>query len=254
MSIDPESQRRQQMHTTMVIAAVLTLTALAALGLLYFAQPSILRNWGARATYMTGAVLITVQIIATGLGWRTAQRLRTSLTETQQRIETLAHVDQEGAQIVAELERRAAEQARLNRLVATLSAPLIPVTDQVVVVPLVGAVDRERVQHIRGSLLSGIEQQRARVALIDLTGAGEIAAQAIEPFIQLIAAVELMGCRAVLTGISTQVARSFLDRGIELTAETHRDVKAGLAYAADLIATSGRGYRPSDTSVQEEKI
>jgi anti-anti-sigma regulatory factor len=234
-----DDQRYRAYVTTAVAAGLAIVTGLA-LGVLFFAQPSILETWGTAITYSVGVVLVLVQLLATGVAWWSARELNAGFATAQRRIETLAQVDQEGAQIVAELERRTAEQVRLNRLVATLSAPLIPVSDQVVIVPLVGAIDQERIQHIRSNLLQRIEQQRARAALVDLTGAAEIAPETIDLFAQLVAAIELMGCRVVLTGISTPIARALLDHGIDLPTGAHRDVKAGLAYAMDLITRTGR--------------
>jgi anti-anti-sigma regulatory factor len=231
---------RSDAYVTAAVAAGLAIVTGLALGVLFFAQPSILETWGTATTYSVGVILLLIQLLATGVTWWSGRELNTGLATAQRRIETLAHVDQEGAQIVAELERRTAEQARLNRLVATLSAPLIPVNDQVVIIPLVGAIDQERIQHIRSSLLQRIEQQRARAALVDLTGAAEIASETLDLFAQLIAAIELMGCRVVLTGISTPIARSFLDHGIDLPTGAHRDVKAGLAYATELIGQTDR--------------
>jgi anti-anti-sigma regulatory factor len=231
-----QDRQRSRAYVTTAVAAGLAIATGLGLGVLFFAQPSILETWGAANTYSVGVALVLVQLLATGVTWWSARELNTEFAAAQRRIGTLAQVDQEGAQIVAELERRTAEQARLNRLVATLSAPLIPVSDQVVIVPLIGAIDQERIQHIRSNLLQRIEQQRARVALVDLTGAAEIASETIDLFAQLIAAIELMGCRVILTGISTPIARSFLDHGIDLPTGTHRDVKAGLAYAMELIS------------------
>jgi anti-anti-sigma regulatory factor len=234
-----EAQRQHAYVTAAVSAGFATVTGVA-LGTLFFVQPTILATWGKATTYSVGVILVLVLLLATSITWWAARELKAGFAAAHRRIEALAQVDQEGAQIVAELERRTAEQARLNKLVATLSAPLIPVGDQVVVIPLVGAIDQERIQHIRSNLLQRIEQERARAALVDLTGVTEIERQTIELFAQLIAAVELMGCRVVLTGISTPLARLFLEHGIDLPARTQRDVKAGLEYAIELLAQTAR--------------
>jgi anti-anti-sigma regulatory factor len=234
-----QDQQRRQAYVMATIAACLAVVMGIALGALFFAQQSLLGAWGQAIVYAVGIMLALILLLAMGVTWWAARGLNAGLATAQAHIEALAQVDQEGAQVVAELERRAAEQARLNRLVAMLSAPLIPVGEQIVIIPLVGTIDQERIQHIRDSLLQRIEQQRARVALVDLTGVASIAHETMELFTQLISAVELMGCRVVLTGISTPIARSFLEHGIELPAETHRDVKAGLAQAMELFSQAG---------------
>ena len=103
-------------------------------------------------------------------------------------------------------------------------------------------------QHIRQNLLHGIERQRARAALIDLTGVAEITPQAIEPFMQVIAAIEMMGCRVVLTGINAHIARTLIEREVHLPVQAHRDLMAGLKYALD-VTTQVTTPAPDQTHV-----
>jgi rsbT co-antagonist protein RsbR len=206
------------------VAACVALAAGAALALLYQAR------WGRGVTVALGAVLLLLQAASVGLGWWSARALYNALRqEADERDEAQPQAGEQADHAVA-------AQAETKGQAETLTAPMIPVSDHVVVVPLIGTVDQERLPEIRKSLLQGIEEQRARVALIDLTGVAEIAADALEPLAQVIGAVELMGCRVVLTGMSAQIARMLLDQGVDLPAQAHRDVKAGLAYATGLVA------------------
>jgi hypothetical protein len=59
-----------------------------------------------------------------------------------------------------------AQQAALREL----STPLMPIADGVVVMPLIGVIDSARAQQIMESLLHGVSEYKARVALIDITG------------------------------------------------------------------------------------
>jgi rsbT co-antagonist protein RsbR len=152
-----------------------------------------------------------------------------------QRAETLAQVDREGAQIIAELERRSAEQTERENVAAALAVPLIRVTDQVLVAPLVGTVDQKRLYRIRSSLMQGLEDQRARVVLIDLTGVAQIQDEASDLLAQLLSAIELMGCKVLLTGIGRSLAQTLLSQETPLDVETRRDVMSGLARATELM-------------------
>jgi rsbT co-antagonist protein RsbR len=49
-----------------------------------------------------------------------------------------------------------------------LSIPLLPISDQVVVMPLVGAVDTQRTQRVVESLLHGVEALQAQIAILDI--------------------------------------------------------------------------------------
>jgi anti-anti-sigma factor len=222
-------------YVTAVIAVGSAIVLGFALGSLLFLRSYMVMRWGEVTIYVVAATLLLSQVLALSLAGRAIRRMRIGLEERQRRIEAWAPVDQQRTQIAAELEQCITQVTHLRTLIVTLSTPLIPVDEQVVIVPLVGTIDAERVQHVRQNLLQGIEQQRARVALVDLTGVAEIAVGATRLFLQLVSAVELMGCRVVLTGINSQIARTFLERGYELPADTHRNVKAGLAYARTLV-------------------
>ncbi|MCQ6282642.1 STAS domain-containing protein, partial [Bacillus sp. EB600] len=51
-----------------------------------------------------------------------------------------------------------------------LSAPLIPIFDNITVMPLIGTIDTERAKYIMENLLQGIAKHLAQVVLIDITG------------------------------------------------------------------------------------
>src|SRR5690606_14517316 len=55
-----------------------------------------------------------------------------------------------------------------------LSTPLIPISDDILVMPLIGRIDAARAQQITETLLHGIERTRARVAILDITGVADI--------------------------------------------------------------------------------
>ena len=49
-------------------------------------------------------------------------------------------------------------------------APLIPVFENITVMPLVGTIDTERAKKIMENLLSGVVKHRSEVVFIDITG------------------------------------------------------------------------------------
>jgi anti-anti-sigma regulatory factor len=232
-----ELHRRQRLLEILgLVSAGVTFLVGIALGALFYAQQSLLQTWGTSTTFVVGAGLVLAQVLAATLAWQVVRGFKVNLSEAQRCVEELAQLDRVEDQTLAELERRTAEQARLSELVETLSTPLIPITRDVVAVPLVGALDLNRLRHIRQNLLQGVEAQRTRVAIIDLTGVIELDRETAWQFSQVVSGVELMGCRVVLTGIGTRMVRSLLEWGIELHAETQRDLQAGIAYAAELHA------------------
>jgi anti-anti-sigma regulatory factor len=125
---------------------------------------------------------------------------------------------------------------------------VIPLAERVLAVPFVGSVDVEHVLAVQDDLLHEIDRRRARIALIDLAGAVEMPAQAVDRFGQLLRAIRVIGCRAVVTGACGQVARALLENGPDPEMETRRDLRAGLTYALSLTESAERLPTPSSQS------
>jgi rsbT co-antagonist protein RsbR len=185
------------------------------------------------------AALVVVQMLIASVMWRTARTVQTQLSEAEMQAADLSQALESGQQALSALEQRVVEQERLAESLERTAAPLIPIAEGVFVVPLLGTVGEARMRRIRESLLEGIERHRSQVALIDLTGA-EFTQETAHRFTQVLSGVELMGCQVVLTGIRKQTARDLLDWNTDLSARTCRDLRAGVAYAQELLANSTR--------------
>ncbi len=98
----------------------------------------------------------------------------------------------------------AAQQEELRRT----STPIIEIWDGVLTLPIIGTLDSTRTMQTMESLLTRIEQERARVVVIDVTDVMTIDTQVSHHLIQMIRAIGLMGANAVLTGIRPEIARS----------------------------------------------
>lgn len=129
-------------------------------------------------------------------------------------------------------ERRRELEAQRTReaLLAELSSPLIPIADQVLVMPLVGTIDSQRAQQIMESLLEGVAHHRASTVLLDITGVRVVDTQVANAFVQAAQAVRLLGARVILTGIQPQIAQTLVHLGVDLsTIETRSTLQAGIA-------------------------
>ena len=136
----------------------------------------------------------------------------------------------------AEAQRLQAEMIAVQAaLLADLSTPLIPVLEGIVVLPLIGALDEQRVQRVLETLLQGVGQHHARTAIIDITGAPMVDTQVANVLIQAALAVKLLGAEVVLTGIRPDVAQTLVGLGVDLRAiVTHSSLQRGIAYATTL--------------------
>jgi rsbT co-antagonist protein RsbR len=120
-----------------------------------------------------------------------------------------------------------AEQERLERqerVIAAqqdnlreLSTPLLPLADNVVAMPLVGAIDSYRASQIMEVLLEGIAAHQADVALIDISGVRVVDTQVADALLRAARAAKLLGTKVVLTGMSAEIAQTVVTLGADLT-------------------------------------
>ncbi|HEU5101875.1 MAG TPA: PAS domain S-box protein [Roseiflexaceae bacterium] len=158
---------------------------------------------------------------------------------------------------LSERKREAEERARLQERIiqaqaaalAELSTPVIPISDQVLVMPLVGAIDSERARQVLEALLHGIERSRARVAILDITGVPLVDTQVAKSLIVAAQAVRLLGARVVLTGIRPEVAQTIVGLGVDLgDIATQSTLQSGIAYAMQERSEVKRQKTASRTS------
>ena len=69
-----------------------------------------------------------------------------------------------------ELTKANEEQKRLLETIQALFTPIVPIADDVLILPLVGSVDTRRAGQIMESLLEGIRRYQAETVIIDITG------------------------------------------------------------------------------------
>ncbi|TDK59444.1 STAS domain-containing protein [Bacillus salipaludis] len=97
-----------------------------------------------------------------------------------------------------------------------LSAPLIPVFDNISVMPLVGTIDTERAKKIMENLLEGVVKFRSQVVLIDITGVPVVDTMVAHHIIQASEAVRLVGAQCIIVGIRAEIAQTIVTLGINL--------------------------------------
>ncbi|MBK9260653.1 MAG: PAS domain-containing protein [Polyangiaceae bacterium] len=135
------------------------------------------------------------------------------------------------AQKMAEIERDKLLGSQAL-LLAQLSTPLIPITDDIVVMPLIGPIDQARANQVLEVLLRGLASQRARFAIVDVTGVPAIDEDVVHALTRVTNASRLLGVDVLLTGIRAEVAQAFCKHGDDLAGmSTCANLKHGIAQA-----------------------
>ena len=144
-----------------------------------------------------------------------------------------------GVSFVQERERVIREQQEAIR---ELSTPVLQVRDGLLILPIIGGLDTARARQLTEQLLGAIQSNRARVVVIDITGVATIDLNVANHLVQTVEAARLMGASAIITGLSSKIAQTLVDLGVDLSMmKTVGDLQGGLEEADRLI-----GYRASD--------
>ncbi len=215
---------------------VLTLGGLA---LLFFSSASMQNdNVPITEVFVLGGMLC---IVIAGLGYVSAQITSRAVTKSQAVAAEMRQVLQVLERERTSLGKRVAERTveLQNNLVATrqladeqssllqqleaqrtvirnLSVPILPVSQRTLVVPLVGVLDQDRLNHLQAAVLENISAHSARSILLDVTGVPVIDAEVAAGLVRTIRAAGLLGARAALIGVRPEVAQALVSIGAEL--------------------------------------
>lgn len=131
-------------------------------------------------------------------------------------------------------------QAETLRQIAT---PLIPLADNVIVMPLIGNIDTARSRQVMEVLLEGVSANQAEIVIIDITGVQVVDTQVANALLQTARAASLLGAQVILTGIQPQIAQTLVSLGVDLgSLITRSTLQEGIRFAAD----SGAQIVPQD--------
>jgi methyl-accepting chemotaxis protein len=127
---------------------------------------------------------------------------------------------------------REAERIReeMNRTLEEMSTPVMPIWDGILLLPLIGVVDSSRTDQAVTKTLERINETRARVFLLDISGVPAVDTAVANQLPKISKATQLMGCETVISGLSPAIARTMVELGVEVgevrTTATLRDAFA----------------------------
>ena len=144
-----------------------------------------------------------------------------------------------GVSFVEERERVIRQQQEAIR---ELSTPVLQVRDQLLILPIIGSLETQRARQLTDQLLSAIQANRAKVVVIDITGVATIDVTVANHLVQTVEASRLMGASAILTGLSSKIAQTLVDLGVNLgMIRTVGDLQGGLEEAERILAARQPG-------------
>ena len=136
-----------------------------------------------------------------------------------------------GSQIGQFMERRRAEEEVLKQqeAIRELSTPVLQLRERLLILPMIGVIDSLRARQMTDQLLRAIRAQRARAVVIDITGVAAMDAAIANHLVATVQAARLLGARVILSGLSTAIAATLVNLGVDLsTMTTVGDLQSGI--------------------------
>ncbi|MFS8068750.1 MAG: PAS domain-containing protein [Byssovorax sp.] len=159
-------------------------------------------------------------IIPTPRGPRTYRTLKFLVHDSQGQLIGLAGISID----MSEVKRLEAERDAMytqvieaqKAVLRELEAPLLPIATGVLVMPLIGGLDEERLRHIEEALWPRVVEQRARFVILDLTGAKMTEPGVPARLLQLAQGAKLLGARVVVTGVRPDAALALVTAKMDM--------------------------------------
>src|SRR5690625_962142 len=133
-----------------------------------------------------------------------------------------------------------------------LSTPLIPIMDNITVMPLIGTIDTERAKLIMENILEGVIKHNSEVVLIDITGVPVVDTMVAHHIVQVSEAIRLVGATSILVGIRPEIALTITNLGIDLTKFlTKSSLKSGFIEALSITNQKITKLNPQDDNIEK---
>lgn len=97
-----------------------------------------------------------------------------------------------------------------------LTTPVIEVWDDILALPIVGMVDRQRSEELMENLLKRVITSRSRCVILDVTGMDLVDTQTADYLLRIARTVALVGAYCVVSGISPKIAQTLVHMGADL--------------------------------------
>ncbi len=139
--------------------------------------------------------------------------------------------------LIRTVREREEEIRRLQEAaIRELSAPVIEVWDQILVLPLIGPMTTRRAQEITERLLAAVVEKKAHVVIIDITGLPVMDTSTANHLFRTLQAVELLGATTIVTGIRPSIAQTVVNLGIDTSMlRTKARLADGLRMAFEIL-------------------
>jgi rsbT co-antagonist protein RsbR len=113
-----------------------------------------------------------------------------------------------------------------------LSTPVLQVRERMLILPIIGLLDKQRASQLTEQLLGGIRSHRAKMVVVDITGVADVDEAVADSLVRTVDASRLMGAEVIITGLSSKIAQTLVTIGVDLSKmRTVGDLQGGIEEA-----------------------
>jgi rsbT co-antagonist protein RsbR len=121
--------------------------------------------------------------------------------------------------------------------------PIVKITQDILLMPLMGIIDTIRAQKIIEGLLESVVEQQSSLAIVDMTAVPTFDTHVANNILKTIVAAKMVGTQVILSGISPNAALTIVKLGVDLShVETFNTLENAIAY----------GYQKTHTKITQE--
>ncbi|WP_245602115.1 STAS domain-containing protein [Peribacillus kribbensis] len=115
------------------------------------------------------------------------------------------------------IDERGKELIKKQKAIDALSAPIVPIHDGIAVLPLIGNVESERVEHIFDWVVPQISRLKLAYLIMDFSGIVTIDTYVASQLFKINDVLRLLGVNMVFTGIRPDLATKSISAGIDFS-------------------------------------
>jgi rsbT co-antagonist protein RsbR len=107
-----------------------------------------------------------------------------------------------------------------QELVKNLSVPIIPINSSICILPLIGAMDANRIEILKDKVLTKVSDLRIETLIMDLSGIAKMDEESTVELMKSIDGIGMMGCTTVITGLRKEIVREITNSGVHFNQQT----------------------------------
>ena len=94
--------------------------------------------------------------------------------------------------------------------------PVNVLWDNILMIPVFGNIDSKRAQDIMESMLKKIVETDSQTIILDILGVPTVDSAVANHIIKITRATKLIGCDAIVSGLSPEIAQTLVNLGVDL--------------------------------------